>query len=92
MKTITAMTFRKKFGSVLNGVVRHNAPVAVSRGDHPMVVVVPYATYQEIAPESDRLHKLSSAFEQLDAWRRGPGQKLKGFKPVDAIRAIREGR
>ncbi len=92
MKTISAMQLRKKLGSVLDGVARGGRPVAVARGRHPLVVLVPYEAYRSGNGDGDRLRRISGAFQRLDEWRARYGHKLKDFDPVRAVRAVRDSR
>ncbi len=92
MKTIPVMTLRRKTGQVLDEISRGHEPVTIARGEHPLVVMVPYEDFRSSATNADGLRRAEDAFAKLDEWRQKHGHKLREFDPVGAIRQIRDKR
>jgi prevent-host-death family protein len=51
MKRLSALEVRKKFGSVLDLVAQKRVPVTITRGDKPLVVMIPADEYQAMKGE-----------------------------------------
>jgi prevent-host-death family protein len=48
MKTISALTVRKKFGSIIDEVANKKIHITITRANRPMVVMLSFEDYEEI--------------------------------------------
>lgn len=90
MKIINALSFRQKFGSVLDEVVRERQPVTVTRGGRPLVVLVPAEDYE--ARSVTRRGAMRRAVERLEEWRATHAATIARLDPVDLLRRDRADR
>lgn len=89
MRTISALTVRKKFGSILDEVAKGKEPIAITRANRPLVVMEPYATYQVREDRESRRRRLEEVARRMDAWAKRNAKYLKGPDAVALIRKIR---
>jgi prevent-host-death family protein len=89
MKTINALTFRKQFGRTLDEVSKKKTPIAISRANKPLAVLVPFEDYESGVEQADRHNRLHEAASRIDEWRQKHGRRLKGLSSVEAIRQVR---
>ena len=89
MRRISALTVRKKFGAVLDEVVKGKEPVVITRSNQPLVVMEPYATYQVREDREARRRRLEEVARRMDAWAKRNAKRLKGLDAVTLIRKIR---
>ena len=87
MKTMSALEVRKQFGSVLDLVSKKRVPVAISRANKPLAILVPAQDYQAIT--LGRETRLRLAVEKIAECKKRHAQKLKG---VDVVKLLRENR
>ncbi len=92
MKTINALTFRKKFGSTLDEVHNKKTHIIISRANRPLAVIIPFDDYKELKEEKDRERRLRLAASKIDQWRKKHIKQLKGLNSVEIIRQMREER
>jgi prevent-host-death family protein len=92
VKTINALTLRKKLGSILDEVHNKKTPIVISRANKPLVVMIPFEDYKEIKDEKERERRLRSAASKIDQWREKNFKQLKGLNSVELIRQMREER
>ena len=92
MKTLSALTVRREFGSVLDEVVRKNEPVTITRANKPLVVLVPAASYGGANAGRIRESRLRRADERVAEWRRRHAARLRGLDPVELVRESRSRR
>ena len=86
MRTISALMFRRKFGSVLDEVAGKRQPITITRANRALVVLVPAAG----APERERRLRLTA--ERLTEWRRRHAPRLRRLDPVALVRETRSAR
>ncbi len=89
MKTINALTFRKKFGSTLDEVHNKKTCIIISRANKPLAVIIPYEDYKEQKEERARERRLRLAASKINKWRKKHAQQLKGLNSVEIIRKMR---
>ena len=92
MKTINALTFRKKLGSTLDEVHNKKIHIIISRANRPLAVIIPFEDYKELKDEKERERRLRSAASKIDQWRKKHIKQLKGLNSVEIIRQMREER
>lgn len=92
MKTITALTFRKKLGSTIDEVHEKKTPIIISRANKPLVVIIPFDDYKGLRDEKEREKRLQLAASNIDQWRKKHGKQLKDTNSVEMIRQTREER
>lgn len=90
MKMVSALTVRKKFGSIVDEVVRGKEVIAITRANQPLVVMEPYATYQARESREARRKRLTEASRRIDEWARRNARYTQGGPEVVAL--IRQGR
>ena len=89
MKKVPALTVRRKFGSILDEVVRGKGPIAITRANEPLVVMESYATYQAREDQEARRRRLTEVARRMDEWAERNAKYLKGPDAVTLIRKIR---
>jgi len=92
MKTINALTFRKKFGSTLDEVHKEKVHVIISRANRPLAVIIPFEDYKDLKEENERERRLRVAASKIDQWRKKHIQQFKDINSVEILRQIREER
>lgn len=92
MKTLNAVTARKKFGSVMDEVWKNKVSIAISRANKPLVVMVPFDDYEKIMEDKDRKKRLRHASSGLMSWVEKHAPRLSEINAVEAIRQTREQR
>ena len=92
MKTINALTFRKKLGSTLDEVHNKKKHIIISRANKPLAVIIPFDDYKELKDEKERERRLRLAASRIDQWRKRHIKLLKGLNSAEIIRQVREER
>jgi prevent-host-death family protein len=90
MKTLNALTVRKKFGSVLDEVWRDKVRIIVSRDNKPLVVMVPYDEYELEQDMGNRKTRLLAVSKRMDVWRQKHIEHFTRFNSVEIIREMRK--
>ncbi len=90
MKTVSALMFRRKFGAILDEVVKGKEPIAITRANRLLVVMEPHATYQVREDQEARRRRLEEASRRMDEWaKRNAKHMKKGPDVVTLIRKMR---
>ena len=90
MKTISALTVRKKFGAILDDVAKGKEPVLITRANRPLVVMEPYTAYEARTNQETRRKRLMEVSRRMDEWaKRNAKYMKKGPDAVTLIRKIR---
>jgi len=93
MKTLGALTVRKKFGSVLDEVANKKIHIAITRVNNPLVVMLPIDDYEKMmSVEKERKMRLGQVADKLNNWRLLHKDNLKGMDSTAIIREMRENR
>ena len=92
MRTINALTFRKKFGSTLDEVHKKKIHVIISRANRPLAVIIPFEDYKNLKEENKRERRLRLAASKIDQWRKKHIRQVKGVNSAEVIRQMREER
>ena len=92
MRTLSALAFRRKFGSVLDEVVGKRQPITITRANRALVVLVPADEYAAGAGGPSREHRLRLVAERLDAWRDRHAARVRRLDAVALVRETRAGR
>ena len=90
MKMISALAVRKRFGAILDEVVKEKQPIAITRANRPLVVIEPYDTYGARTDQASRRQRLLEVSHRMDEWAERNAKSLRGFDTVKAIRQMRE--
>ena len=92
MDEIPALQFRRRFGAVLDEVVRSGRPVTITRANRPLVVLVPAERYGG-APPARRVRegRLRLAAERVAEWKARHAGRLAALDPVELVRRDRSG-
>ncbi|MBI4543002.1 MAG: type II toxin-antitoxin system Phd/YefM family antitoxin [Gemmatimonadetes bacterium] len=93
MKTLPALVFRRQFGQVLDDVARKREPVTITRGNRPLVVLVPAQDYESAAARpAVREGRLRLAATRVAEWKARHAARLRDLDPVALVRASRAAR
>lgn len=92
MKTLNALTVRKKFGSIIDEVHDNKRPIAISRANQPLVVLIPYEDYEAYESQRARRERLREVARRMDEWRKAHVKKTKNVNTTKLIRELRESR
>ena len=92
MKTISALTLRKKLGAILDEVEKRKNPIAITRANRPMVVMEPYASYEVRSSQEARHERLLEVTRRMEEWKKRNAKHLKGIDSVKVIREMRDSR
>ena len=94
MRTLSALMFRRKFGSVLDEVAAKRQPLTITRANRALVVLVPAAVSEEGTAEGSpaRERRLRLTAERLTEWRRRHAARLGRLDPVALVRETRSAR
>ena len=93
MKSLNALALRRKFGGVIDEVCQNKEPLVITRANKPLVVMLSYEEYKELAGKSeDARQKLKRTFQGIKEWASEHGEEVNGLNAVDMIREIRQGR
>ena len=90
MRTVNALAFRKQLGQILDDVADGGEPIMVTRGNRPLVVLVPAASYE--AGAAARHRRLEGAARRVAEWRAEYAARLPDPDPVALVRTDRDGR
>jgi prevent-host-death family protein len=90
MKTLSALEFRRKFGSVLDLVARDREPVTICRANKPMAVLVPADEFA--GDRSRRSARLERTLAKLADWRRCHRRQVSRLDSIQLLRESREER
>ena len=87
------MTVRKRFGAILDEVVKGKEPIAITRANQPLVVMEPYAEYEARTDQEVRRKRLTEAARRMDEWvAKNAKHMRKGPDAVTLIRRLRDSR
>jgi len=86
MRTLFALMFRRRFGSILDEVAAKRQPITITRANRALVVLVPAAG----SPERERRLRLTA--DRLTEWRRRHAARLGRLDPVALVRETRSAR
>lgn len=89
MDTINALTFRQKFGEILDKVSKTGEPIVIERQNKPTAVLYPYEEKRGELEEKKREDRLEKASKMMDEWRE---RNAKYFKGIDTTALIRKAR
>jgi prevent-host-death family protein len=87
MRSINALTLRKRLGQILDDVADGGDPLLVTRGNRPLVVLVPAAQYEQAA--GTRHQRLTIAARRVAEWRAEYTAGRPDLDPVDLVRQDR---
>jgi prevent-host-death family protein len=83
------MDLRKNLGQILDMVAEKNESVTISRANKPLAVILSIAEYEEKVQKKNRVQRLETLSDAMDAWRERNRTATQG---VDATQAVRESR
>ena len=87
--TINALTFRQKFGEILDKVSKTGEPIVIERQNKPLVVLYPYAEKKAVIENKEKEKRMEKAAKMMDEWRE---RNAKYFKGIDTTALIRKAR
>lgn len=89
MNRVSALMLRKKLGSILDQVVQKKEPAIVTRGDKPLVAIIPYEDFER---REERVERLGQAAARVGELHKKLSRKTRGVDTTAIIRRMREER
>lgn len=90
---ISALEMRKKLGGILDRVYRKGDHVTITRGNTPLVTLIPAREHEEWMTRRDRLQSVRQALKKIELWQSQNPRKLKNLEnTTEVIRHMRESR
>jgi antitoxin (DNA-binding transcriptional repressor) of toxin-antitoxin stability system len=93
--SVTALEMRKKFGSILDRVVKKGEHVTIMRGHLALAVLIPVNEHEKQCLDKDRLRTIQEVLAEVDAWKKANPSKARRLAKGDAaedVRKMRDGR
>lgn len=90
MQMINALTFRKKFGEIIDRVVSSGLPIVIERQNEPMAILYPYDVKKEEMEEMDRKRRFEKLEKLLTIWRKKWGSSKNAFGGITSTEFIRK--
>lgn len=88
VRSINALALRKRLGQILDDVADGGQPLLVTRGNRPLVVLVPASQYEQVA--GARHQRLTTASRRVAEWRAEYVVHRPDLDPVDLVRRDRD--
>ena len=93
MKYLNALTLRRKFGGIIDEVCRTREPLVITRANKPLVVMLSYEEYKELAKRNeDARQKTRRTFQGIKEWASEHEGEIERLNAVGMIREMRQGR
>lgn len=90
MQNIKALTFRQKFGEIIDKVVSTGDPIIIERQNKPLAVLYPYEEKREEIQAEERKRRFEKAEKMLREWRKKWGSNKDGFDGMTSTEFIRK--
>lgn len=91
--TITALEMRKKLGGILDRVYKKGSHITVTRGNTPLVTLIPAKEHQELMTKHNRVQRVEELIDKIEKWQKENKDKLKNLEDsTSTIRNMRESR
>ena len=88
MRSINALALRRRLGQILDDVAEGDDPLLVTRGNRPLVVLVPAAQYDQAADA--RRRRLATAARRVAEWRAEYAAGRPDLDPAALVRRDRD--
>jgi prevent-host-death family protein len=88
MRSINALALRRRLGQILDDVAEGGDPLLVTRGNRPLVVLVPATKYEQAA--GDRHQRLTTAARRVAEWRAEYAAGRPDLDPAALVRRDRD--
>lgn len=94
MNTVNALTFRQKFGEIIDKVVTTGKPIVVERQNKPVAVLYPFEEKRQELNSLAEQEKHKHILDILANWRKRWGSELvkTGKTSTQILREMRENR
>lgn len=90
MQTVNALTFRQKFGEIIDRVVKSGNPVVIERQNEPLAIIYPYEEKQKAIEAEERKERFEKVEKMLMKWRKKWGSNKDGFETMTSTEFIRK--
>ncbi len=90
MNTVSALTFRQKFGEIIDRVIATGEPMIVERQNEPVVVMYPFEEKKREIEEKKHADRLERVSKMLENWRKTWGSNKNGFGGLSSTEFIRK--
>lgn len=92
MKKLTALSLRKKLGSILNEVHDRKERFIVSRANKPLAVLISVDEYEEKILKKERGRRLQAICAAMETWKEQHGRETGRTDVTGAVREMRDSR
>lgn len=90
---VTALEMRRKFGSILDRVVKKGEHVTIMRGHLALAVLIPVKEHEKQCLDKERLRTVEEVLADLEEWQRRKPEKFRSSeKAEDIVRRMRDTR
>jgi prevent-host-death family protein len=90
MDTVSALTFRQKFGEILDMVNKSGSPLVIERQNQPIAVLYPYKEKRDEIQAEERKARFQKAEKMIADWRKKWGSGGKAFGGMTSTEFIRK--
>lgn len=91
--TVTALEMRRKFGGILDRVVKKGDHITIMRGNVPLATLIPADEHQRRCHSKDRLRTVQEVLADLETWQKRHPEKFRSQeKAADVVRRMRDTR
>ncbi len=88
--TVTALEMRKKFGGILDRVVKKGDHVTIMRGNVALAVLIPVKEHQSQCLDRDRPRRVEEFFSEIAAWKKKHPAAARRMAKEDSVKIIRK--
>lgn len=92
MKTINALAFRKKFGSILDEVAQKKETIAITRANKTLAILLPVEEYEQHFVPDKREARIGLAIRKIKRLRDSLAVFTQGMDSTELLRQMREER
>ena len=87
---VTALEMRKKFGSILDRVVKKGEHVTIMRGHQALAVLIPVKEHEKQCLDQERVRTVEEVLAEVDAWKKANPSKARRLGKGDAADDVRK--
>lgn len=88
--TVSAIQMRRKFGGILDRVVRKGEHITIMRGNVALAVLIPVKEHERQCLDKDRVRKIEEVLAEIDTWKKANPSKARRLARADSTAEIRK--
>lgn len=90
---ISALEMRKRLGGILDQVYKKGDHVTITRGNTPLVTLIPAREHEELMTRRNRLKSVGMALKKIENWQGQNAKRISDLEnTTEAIRKMRDSR